>query len=209
MKDAHVVAGAIRAANIEASVVHDYGWPGQIELALIDSVMSIRAKYGTETTGVLGRVLAYRRTIGGRSADSLPTLAQVDPHELAALLGAQRSSGRLKAEICLDVAERLVNAGVLRAADINPDSEAQRRAWTGTFGLGWVTWEYFTMLLGHPGVKADTMIRSFVSDSLGVADASPTRAHAAVTGAANLLGVEARDLDHAIWRHQSGRGVRR
>jgi hypothetical protein len=67
----------------------------------------------------------------------------------------------------------------------------------------------FTMLLGHPGVKADTMINRFVSDAIGVNAVDAERAHAAVTGAAQILDVQARDLDHAIWRYQSGRPVRR
>lgn len=209
MTDADDLANAIRAAGIEAHVVSDYGWPGQIELALIDSVMSIRAKYGTQTTGVLGRVLHYRSTIDCRSGDDLTALARRDRQELRDLLGSQCSGGRLKSDICLDVAQRLVDAGVSQSAQLDVNREAQKRAWTGTVGLGWVTWEYFTMLLGHPGVKADTMIKRFVSEALMVQDADPKRAHAAVMDAAKILGVRARDLDHAIWRHQSGRPVRR
>jgi hypothetical protein len=70
-------------------------------------------------------------------------------------------------------------------------------------------WEYFTMLLGHPGVEADTMINRFVSDAIGVKAVDAERAHAAVIDAAQILDVQAPDLDHAIWRHRSGRPVRR
>jgi hypothetical protein len=34
-------------------------------------------------------------------------------------------------------------------------------------GLGPVTWDYFLMLLGTPGVKADTWIVRFAADALG------------------------------------------
>ena len=62
--------------------------------------------------------------------------------------------------------------------------------------------------IGHPGVKADTMIIRFVASALHVDSIESTRAREAVLGAAQLLDVQARDLDHAIWRHQSGRPVR-
>ncbi|QCW49533.1 hypothetical protein FE634_02285 [Nocardioides dongxiaopingii] len=209
MSDAEDVVRGVREAGIEAQVVTDYGWPGQIELALVDSVMSIRARYGTETSGVLGRVLRYRSVTKRNPLDDLTEFSRLDPEELRDLLGLQRSGGRLKSEICLDVAQRLVDAGVVSASDVEADRPAHKLAWTGTVGLGWVTWEYFTMLLGHPGVKADTMVNRFVSKAIGVKTADAKRAHGAVTGAAELLGVQARDLDHAIWRHESGRSVRR
>ena len=208
VSDAEDVADAIRASGIEAHVIADYGWPGQIELALIDAVMSIRARYGTETSGVLGRVHRYRSFTARGSFDDLAKLAEVSPRSLQDLLGSQRSGGRLKSDICLDVAGRLVDAGAASSAHIDVRSETQKHAWTGTVGLGWVTWEYFTMLLGHPGVKADTMIIRFVASALHVDSIESTRAREAVLGAAQLLDVQARDLDHAIWRHQSGRPVR-
>lgn len=65
------------------------------------------------------------------------------------------------------------------------------------------------MLLGHPGVKADTMITRFVTAALDVPHVDAGRAHSAVSEAAFLLQVQPRDLDHAIWREQSGRPVRR
>lgn len=43
----------------------------------------------------------------------------------------------------------------------------------------------------------------------GAETADAKRAHGAVIDAAELLGVQPRDLDHAIWRHESGRSVRR
>lgn len=209
MSDAEAVIERIRAEGIGAYVVTDYGWPGEIELALVDAVSSIRARYGTPTSGVLGRVLRYRSTNQQRPLDDLPTFARQDPRELHDIIGSQRSAGRLKSDICLDVAARLVEAGVFKASDLRADQTGHKRAWTGTVGLGWVTWEYFTMLLGYPGVKADTMINRFVAGALGLEEVPARRAHAAVTGAATAMHLQARDLDHAIWRHQSGRPIRR
>ncbi|WP_121805493.1 hypothetical protein [Nocardioides mangrovicus] len=209
MTDAEDVARRVRAVGIEVQAVTDYGWPGQIELALVDSVMSIRARYGTETSGVLGRVLRYRSVVERHPLDDLSEFSRLDPDWLQGLLGLQRSGGRLKSEVCLDVAGRLLDAGIAKASDVEVDSPAHKSAWTGTVGLGWVTWEYFTMLLGRTGVKADTMIIRFVSKAIGDGTLDPKRAHGAVIGAAELLGAQARDLDHAIWRQESGRAVRR
>lgn len=36
------------------------GWPGQIEAALLDAVFSIRARYGSPTTGVRAVVSRWR-----------------------------------------------------------------------------------------------------------------------------------------------------
>jgi len=61
-----------------------------------------------------------------------------------------------------------------------------------------VTWSYFGMLLGKPDVKADTwvlrFVRSAVGHSVGSADAKVL-----VTRAAEMLGVDPTQLDHAIW----------
>ncbi|WP_299442241.1 hypothetical protein [uncultured Phycicoccus sp.] len=108
--------------------------------------------------------------------DDLPGLAAFNPEELADVLGNhQKASGVLKAQTVVQAAENLVRAGVTRAADLHDDEH--RRAYPSVYGLGDVTWENFTMLLGHPGVKADNGARGDVvtlatRTSLG----SPSRA---------------------------------
>lgn len=207
--DGDAVVQRVKAEGIEAHVVTDYGWPAEIELALVDAVMSIRAKYGTSTSGVLGRVLRYRSSTSRQPLDDLTSFVRQDSNALHQLLGSQKSAGRLKSDICLDVASRLIEAGVSCSGDLQAADPDQKKAWTGTRGLDWITWEYFTMLLGHPGVKADTMITRFVAASLDLPHVDAGRAHAAVSVAASVLQVQPRDLDHAIWRQQSGRPVRR
>lgn len=87
--------------------------------------------------------------------------------------------------------------GVHRAADVDP--VAHRSAYTGVHGLGWITWEYFTMLLGKPGVKADTWITSSVSTKIGEG-VSSKEAHATLIAAGERLQVESlTQLDHVIW----------
>ncbi len=60
------------------------------------------------------------------------------------------------------------------------------------------------MLLGQPGVKADTWIVRFVTDALSSPHPVPSKqAEALVTAAAEQLEVSPTALDHAIWRHLS------
>lgn len=181
------------------------GYKNQIEAALIDAVFSIRSKYGSETTGVRAVVSRYREAIADPAPDQLGRLASMDPYELIRVLqNAQTVSGRSKAEAVQEAARNLVEAGVNRAADLDPTSH--RAAYTRVHGLGKVTWEYFCMLLGHQGVKADTWVTRWVAKALGEESVDPARANALVHDAAKHLKVGATELDHAIWAHARRRG---
>ena len=82
-----------------------------------------------------------------------------------------------------------------------------RNRWTGIRGQGsGLSWEYFLMLTGRQGVKADRMVRRFVADALNCdePEISQDDAHRLVTAAAGLLGLSVSQLDFAIWLHQSG-----
>lgn len=67
-----------------------------------------------------------------------------------------------------------------------------------------MTWEYFGMLLGKPGVKADTWICRFVERAVG-RDVSPREAKSLVMAAAGRLNADATHLDHAIWAYERQR----
>lgn len=62
-----------------------------------------------------------------------------------------------------------------------------------------MTFRYFLMLLGRPGITADTWIRRFVSEAVGrrVGDGEAERL---LTEAAHERNVDATLLDHAVWR---------
>lgn len=174
------------------------GWPGQIEAALLDAVFSIQARYGGPTTGVRAVVTRWRDHRGG-PIDDLSKLAAADPEDVAGIVHSRaRASQRLKAAIVVDAADALANVGLVHAADFTgrPD---QRKAYLSVRGCGPVTWTYFGMLLGVPGVKADTWIVRFVQDALG-RSVTPTEAEALVSEAAAELRVPDSQLDHAIWQ---------
>ncbi len=127
----------------------------------------------------------------------------MEPENLARVLETrQRTGGALKTVAIVQAAGRLVDVGVQHAADMDPDSTAQKYAYIKVRGLGPVTWQYLLMLIGEPGVKADVWICRFVEAALG----RPVSAHEAetlVTLAAEASAVSPTALDHAIWSHMS------
>lgn len=183
------------------------GWPGQAELAVIDAVFSVQARYGTETTGVRRCISRWRdhRGVGTSPLDDLRRLADLAdrPDELARIFdnGSKLPGGTTKSHAVALAAQQLIDAGATSSADLTHDRSELRHAWCSVHGLGDVTWTYALMLLGVQGVKADTMIRRFVSDATG-RDAGTKDAQRLIQAAAGKLGVDAIQLDHAIWQWQ-------
>lgn len=197
--------------------VEPKGYTDSLALCAIDSVYSLRARY-TSVVRVLDRYRAARRAQGADPAsDSGPDLtAFIDevggPAAFASdvVHNQTKAPGTniLKAATLHEAVRALAAAGCtttveLRDAGIDTLDRAST-AWRGTKGLGQVSWDYFLMNAGIDGVKADTMVRRFVTLALE-ADATVgiDRARAAVAGAAETFGVTSRTLDHAIWRYQS------
>lgn len=179
------------------------GWPSEIEAALVDAVLSIRSRYGKKpTTGVRGAVGRYSEHRGA-TLDDLTALAEIEPAELQTVLRNRQKTGRAtKAEAIVNAASALIAVGVTHAADLDPTSAEHRVAYCSVRGLGPVTWRYFTMLLGTPGVKADTWIIRFVHDALS-RPVDAAEAEELVGAAAGALDVTETKLDHAIWRYMS------
>ena len=83
-----------------------------------------------------------------------------------------------------------------------PSHETEaRKAYLSVRGCGPATWSYFRMLLGHDDVKPDIWIQRFVQDKLPNVKSSG-EASRLVHSVATRLGVDARELDHAIWRYR-------
>jgi hypothetical protein len=180
------------------------GWTNDIEAALIDAVFSTRARYGNRTqgkeTGVFGAVTRYRESRGGQ-ADDLTVLAGTDVDDLAEITNSGKVSRRRKAEVVVEAAGALAAAGVIHAADFAPNLGAAENAYRGVKGCGPVTWRYLRMLLGEPDVKPDVWILRFL-DEAGVKDSDKDAAVQLLTDASKQLGLEVRQLDHAIWSYQ-------
>lgn len=192
-------------------------WPGgykRIDSALVDAVMSIRFRYGRERqdgswTGARGAVLRYEKHSEHVAAsERMRHLAGQDPVALEKILNRQKvHAGKTKAFAIVESAKRFAAIGVTEPAHLSPDDANHRTQYTGVSGLGPVTWEYFTMLLSHDGVKADTWITEFVGRAVQRRVSSKFAA-SLVKAAAEKLGVGQKELDHAIWSCASTTGLK-
>lgn len=177
------------------------GWPDEIDAALIDAVFSVRAHYGSREagreSGVYGAVRRRQREAG----NDLRVLTGTTVEELRAITNSGKIRGRYKAEVVRDAAAALVHAKIVTAADLQTREPAARAAYLSVSGCGPVTWRYLRMLVGSDDVKPDTWVMRFVRDKLPeIAD--PDDAAALITAVAGRMGVDVRNLDHAIWRYR-------
>ena len=148
------------------------GHSDDLELALIDAVFSIRARYDhTSTanhpaTGVPAIEHRWRRYRGDNPPD-LHRLANADPEQLASVLhNTSVTAGGSKTSAVSEAASNLVEAGILTSAALRDRRPDAKRAYVRVRGLSWVTFSYFCMLLRVPDIKADTWITRFVGQSL-------------------------------------------
>jgi hypothetical protein len=195
------------------------GYRSSLAMCVIDAVFGLRSTYSA-VVNVLDRYRALRRSQGADPyQDSGPDLLAVidgagGPQAAAETIfnnNVAPGTDVLKSVALTRGVEALKGVGVTTAADLRDASPvtlaAARTAWTRTYGLGPVSWDYLLMLAGQDGVKADTMVRRFVTRAVGASQqVSVERARAAVREAAERLGVQQSVLDHRIWRSESGRG---
>jgi hypothetical protein len=225
-------AGARASQELDAVVTHarvlgeSSTWDAPVEyassaLAVMDSVWSIGVRY----QGVLNVLDRYRRLREAQGAnaehDTPAELIRVieeqgGPEAFAdAVQNRQRTSsksGILKAEAVLREARHLREEGIGFPEDlVRADAEkldALRARWVSVPGQGsGLSLDYFLMLSGLPGVKADRMVRRFVATALGLPNElaiSAQDAGALVREAADFFDVDERVLDYAIWRFESG-----
>lgn len=206
------VGAVVRAASAldEAEfAAYGGGWPDEVGTALVDAVYSIRARYhSTEPgSGVYGCVVELRR-LHPEVANDLRALVELGSDRLAEIMGRGKTASRRKSECVIEAAEALLalDPPVCTATDLLAADPADvKRAYTGVHGLGWVTCEYFQMLLGVFGVKADTMIVRFVNAALASADLPSVTAEEARRLVIDAHGVDSRgatltQYEHALWR---------
>jgi hypothetical protein len=195
------------------------GYPESLALCVIDSIWSLAANYDSHVVRVLDRYRELRRDSGAdpnkdSAGDLLKTIEELGGAEAFAdrLKNHQRTStrnGALKAEAIERAAAILVDRGIetpqhLLAAVASGDGlqgawqtiPGQRSSLTG--------WRYLLLLAGKQEVKPDRMVRRFVADAIDRA-VNANEAHALLSAAATLLGMQPRELDHQVWRYQSGR----
>lgn len=203
------------------------GWPDESSVALVDAIFSMNAKYETKhNKGVLDKVKQLRTDLDAPEGwqNSLSTLAAVDPEKLISIMGGSMAAPNSKrahtkaAAVTLAAAAMHSATGVDSASDIVLFIEADRqrngkklkKAYTSVLGLGPVTFEYFLMLLGVPGVKVDRMILRFVSRAVG----EPLDEHEVLQLvkdahtdllAQKIVECSLIEFEHAIWRFERER----
>lgn len=191
----------------------------------MDAVYSARAAYETKHgKGVLPKVKAWREERSAEERDSLSRLhaAIGDSPEEAARWASEfgssspapgrrklRPDDALKSAAIRDAAKLLVSGDYERSSDILPAARQEVRAILRSVpGIGKVTADYFLMLLGHHGVKADVMVQRFLqraTDHTFTTD----QAIAAVTATARAIDQPVINLEHAIWAFESARAKER
>ena len=208
---------AVKAVNDAVAVVpaehfskYGGGWLDEISTSLVDAVFSIRAQYRSTDPdrGVFGRLQKFRRDESGARND-LRLLSSLGSDRIREIMGDSVTTKKLKADAVVEAADRFVSQGVVRAEDfLASDPAKMQRVYTQVCGLGWVTFEYFSMLLGRPGVKADTMITRFVNKALSHAGLPNVDRHVAsdlvIASHDDLgLGESLSHFEHAIWLYES------
>lgn len=204
---------AVRRAVVnipsEEFAAYGGGWPGEAGTALVDAVFSMQARYHSNNpgVGVLHRVQEFRRTWPS-ATDDLRALGQLEESALRRVMGGAKSARRTKALCVIEAANTFVAMAppVVTAEDVVArGSEAIDATYQSVRGLGKVTAEYFRMLLGVPGVKADEMVVRFVNaavrlDGLPPVPRNSVRQVVIDAHATDSRGVGLTEYEHAIWR---------
>jgi len=200
------------------------GYPDSLALCTIDAIQSLGVRYSS-VVHVVTRYKEYRATAGGEALrdgidELLATFEELGgPEGWAERIGNKNRTSTaagapLKATAILTAARELDAAGIsttiaLRALVEDLDDLAQvKRRWVSVTGQrSGISWRYLLMLAGVPGVKPDRMIRRALRQALGQ-DANrltDTEIVDLMNATARELSVTTSHLDHALWRHQSGR----
>ncbi|ORI24681.1 heme peroxidase [Rhodococcus erythropolis] len=200
------------------------GYPHSLALCIIDSIASTGAHYNS-VKNVLRHYIEYRQAQGG-NADTdnagalLGTFTELGgPQQWAEMTNNRKPTSTskgapLKAAAIHEAAVQLREQGINSTYDLlnaAPSKiEEAKKAWISVPGQrSGITWNYFLMLAGIGGVKADRMVIRFVADAIGSApeNVSPTDAATLVKAVAEKSGRNVTHFDHAIWRFESGRPV--
>lgn len=140
-------------------------WATAVEVALMDTILSTGAVVdGAYGAGVLPRLRAYKAFRG--EANTMRLVATLGPFALDDFVAEQRHITQL-----MNAAAALLDAGINAAADVDPESTAQRDALLTTQDVPPLAWDYFLITLDHqlPHLEQlrHTWLDDFVSRATG------------------------------------------
>lgn len=209
-----IVESAVQAIPDEHFVKFPGGWPDKISMALIDAVYSGQQRYLSNNPGkgVYNRVQAFKKA-HQEVHDDLQALVDLDEAEIRKYMGNNvvRDGHQTRKSVALQSAARgFIRLRVQHHHQVSPEIKAQlKKAYTDVKGLGWVTFDFFLMLLGQPGIKPDIMIKGFVNGALSAAGEPKVREREAgqiLRSVYESLNLSSRmtltDFDHTIWHWQ-------
>lgn len=204
--------------------IRSTGYPKSMALCVLNSIYSIGGNYSA-TTNVVARYLKAREQEGANAYrdSTADLLAAVErwggSAEFAKVIKNERPASPrsktpvLKAEVVRRAAVVLedAKAGTVEGFKANySDGEAReslRKAWLALPSQrSGVTYHYLLILAGYDSVKPDRWVNRFITDAIGPDFGRFTvdEAIGMVKGAARSMKVMAKDLDHVIWRKQTG-----
>lgn len=194
-------------------------------LAILDSIYSTGNRY-SGVVNLLSRYSALREEAGADATkDDAMDLADAilqcgGPEAFAQATRnrwrtSSRTSAPRKAEAALRAAELLVDLDMPTRDNVRAAMQDRNARESSDLAKGWytipgqrsgLTYDYFLMLLGLPGVKADRMIRRYVTRAVGSSRTVDAKsASRLVEKVADEINVDYSTLDHTIWRFESGR----
>lgn len=190
------------------------GYPDSLALCVIDSIQSLGVRY-TSVEKVVGRYRTRYPTADSHDVDELVNSFDdsTGPKGWAEAIGTRHRTSTapgapLKAEAIQQAAQLLHDADVPNTRTLRSlNTEALdpvKTAWLSLPGQrSGISWRYLLMLAGVPGAKPDRMIHRFLNDHTSADSGllSNSEAAAVVAQAADLLGMDTRTLDHAMWNH--------
>ena len=153
----------------------------------------------SDKTGVFGAVTRWRE-YRREPANDLRVLAGTAPGVLRSITNNGKVARRYKADVVVDAAVALQQAGIVTAQDFRDNQVPAKAAYLSVKGCGPVTWAYVGMLSEVDGIKPDTWLKRFVQDR--IPNANQHEVTLLLTAVAERMNIEARRLDHAVWAYR-------
>ncbi len=162
---------ALAAAALQAGAKPFKGatgnWAGSVEIAVLDTVLSIGQHQPASVATVLPRLRAFKAFRG--PSNMMRVLAMLGPAGLADFI-----QDKTQIHLVLKASAALLDAGVNGAADVateGPAAERQRDALLAVPGIPELAWDYFLLTLGESTAESERLekrwINRFISNTTG------------------------------------------
>jgi hypothetical protein len=216
--------------EIEAQLGPQSAWPSPVLLeSVAQCVLNALYSTGNRSEAVVRVLDRYRRRRSDAGADPdrdgpAELLREIEscggPEGFADALSNhwrawQRTTAPYKTQVIYEAAQLLVAGSVCDRSDLEValrDEAVHQQLKKGWLRLpgqrSGLTWRFFVMNAGMPGIKADRMITRWTSRAVE-REVTPSEAERILNAAAERLSVDTRLLDHAVWLYERRRAGQR